>query len=126
MKKKLSLSMLEKMRDARIKKIAHLGNFIEGCFVMGRHRCANPQCSKCFSGEKHSAHRLSLYKGPRKTKTVYIPVDMAGEVRKWVIEYKRLKELVREISEINIRIIRMHVPEKKAQKKGSLKKKSRQ
>lgn len=108
-KRKTSIAGLKKMREARLSKIATIGNFVAGSYVVGRHKCVNPHCLKCHSGEQHATHRLSLYKSPGKTKTVYIPVKMAKEVRQWAKQHKKLKKLIQEVSELNIRIIRASV-----------------
>ena len=57
-----------------------------------------------------------MYKVAGITKAVYIPVDLEDEVRKWNEEYRRLKEIIREISRINKEIIRRYVSEKRLKK----------
>ena len=41
-----------------------------------------------------------------------IPVDLVEEVRAWVKEHRRVRQLVQEISELNRALIRAHVTEK--------------
>ena len=57
-----------------------------------------------------------MYKVAGITKAVYIPVDLEDEVRKWNEEYRRLKEIVGEISRTNKEIIRRYVSEKRLKK----------
>jgi len=54
------------------------------------------------------------YKDEGKTHTVHVPRDMLQEVRQWVREYKRARQLLRDVSYQSIRIIKEHVPHKRA------------
>jgi hypothetical protein len=57
-----------------------------------------------------------MYKIAGVTKAVYIPVDMEDEVRKWNRQYKKLKNIIAEISRTSKSIIARHVTEKKLKK----------
>ena len=48
-----------------------------------------------------------------KTRTVYVPVDLTKEVRAWIDEYRRLKCLIQEISQLTLALVRSHVRERK-------------
>ncbi len=102
-------------RDARLKEIHAIGPFIAGSMVKIAHTCGNPNC-KCARGEKHENYYLT-YKVKQKTRTKYIPVDMEDEVRSWTSEYKRLKKLIEEVTELQRKIIRKYGEEKKAKRK---------
>ncbi len=77
-------------------------------------RCGNPNC-RCASGEKHVAHLLTRRENG-KTKTIYVPVELVEDVRKWTEEYHRLKELMNDITLIGEEIVRRHVKGKRKQK----------
>jgi len=110
-----NIKMLERMRDARLRKLGKVKPFIAGTLVNYEITCGNPRC-KCAKGQKHPKAHLT-YKGKdRKTVSVYIPVDKRKEVAEWVREYKRLKKLIREISELQEQILRRHVTEKRLKK----------
>jgi hypothetical protein len=96
---------------ARLKKLAHCGPMIDGSLVVIRRRCGRPNC-RCAKGHKHPAHYLSRKAG-RKTQSLYIPVDLVEEVRRWHQEYRRLKRLVAEICELQRKVVRRHVAERK-------------
>lgn len=57
-------------------------------------------------------HQLT-YKVGGKTRTVYVPVDLTEEVRAWIDEYRRLKCLIQEISQLTLALVRSHVRERK-------------
>ena len=105
--KQASLGTLAKRRDARLKKLAQLQPFIAGLLAKVGVKCGNPNC-KCASGERHEAWVLTR-KERGKTVTVHVPRDMVEEVARWAAEYKRLKVLLREISELGEEAIRIFV-----------------
>lgn len=105
--KQASLGTLARRRDARLKKLAQVQPFIAGSLAKVGVKCGNPNC-KCASGERHEAWVLTR-KERGKTVTVHVPRDMVEEVARWAAEYKRLKVLLREISELGEEAIRIFV-----------------
>ena len=57
-----------------------------------------------------------MYKVKGVTSGVYIPVDLEEEVKEWSMEYKRVKQIIREISRAQKSIIRRYVKEKRLKK----------
>lgn len=111
-RQKLSIGVLQARRDARVRDLANAKPMIQGSLCKVGTRCGNPNC-RCARGEKHAAHILTR-KVRGKTKTNYVPLAMLEEVQAWVKEYRRIKELVREISQLNEQILRAHVPTSRA------------
>jgi len=114
-KLKVNIAWLERKRDSLIKKLAEIGPFVDGSLVKIKRRCGNKNCKCYLKGEKHESYCL-MYKVKGVTKAVYVPVDMEDEVRKWNKEYKKLKNIISEISRTNKSIIARHVTEKKLKK----------
>lgn len=54
-----------------------------------RWRCAGPECICNRTGRKHAVYAVTG-KVAGKTKSVYVPVDMAEEVKGWIVESKRI------------------------------------
>ena len=112
MTQKLSIAVLETRRGARLKELAGTGPVLEGSLAEIRVTCGNPNC-RCARGEKHRSHILKReFRG--KTQSLYVPVDLVKEAQDWVQEYRRVRSLLREISELNRSIIRAHVATKRA------------
>ena len=112
MKPKLSIGMLEKRRDAKLRQLAAVGPLLQGSLAEIRVTCGNPNC-RCARGQKHRSHILKRQvRG--KTQSLYVPVDMVEEARKWVEEHRRVKRLLTEISELNRNILRAYVSTKRA------------
>jgi hypothetical protein len=109
---KLSVGVLQARRDAKLKQLADVGPVLEGSLAEIGVRCGNPAC-RCARGEKHRSHLLKRQvRG--KTQSLYVPVDLVEETRRWAKEYRRVRKLLSEISELNRAIIRAHVPAKRA------------
>ena len=102
-------------RNARLKEIHAIGPFIAGSMVKIAHTCGNKNC-KCARDEKHENYYLT-YKIKQKTRTKYIPVDMEEEVRSWTSEYKRLRKLIEEVTELQRKIIKQYGVEKRVKRK---------
>ena len=112
---KVNINWLKRKRAALLKKLKACGPFVDGSIVRVRRRCGNPNC-RCAQGDKHESLYLQ-YQVKGRTKAVYIPVDLEEEIKGWSMEWKKIKEIIHEISKIQKSIIRRYVKEKR-QKKG--------
>ena len=91
-----------RLREAYRKQLGQLGVVIEGTL-----------CQVRRPGRKPPAWQLT-FKQAGKTRTVYVPGDLAPEVQQWAKAFKRLKQLVRKITRQNLAIIRRHVAVRRA------------
>jgi hypothetical protein len=91
-----------------------VGPLLQGSLAQIGVTCGNPNC-RCARGEKHRSHILTR-KVNGRTRSLYIPVDLVEEVRAWAGEHRRVKKLLKEISELNEKIIRAHVGTRRAAK----------
>lgn len=107
------------MRDARVKRLAEARPLLAGSLVRIAKHCGRAGC-RCQRGEKHAGWYLTRYHQGR-TQTTYVPLDLVEEVRAWVKEHRRVKQLIAEISELNRALIRTHVGAKKRTKKRTQK-----
>jgi len=48
-----------------------------------------------------------------KTRTVYVPLDLVDEVRQWLDEHKRIKQLLHEISQLSLALVQTHAQHQK-------------
>jgi hypothetical protein len=117
MNTKYNIQFYARKRDALLRKLGNVGPFIDGSLVTIARTCGNPRC-RCTKGFKHVSLYLT-YKPPRKnkgkaakTKTIYVPVALEDEVRTWTVRHRRLKEIVREVSQLQRTIIRSYVTQK--------------
>jgi len=91
---------------ARVKELKPHGPFVAASLVAFRKKCGRPGCH-CQSGDGHLAHHLT-FKVKGKTRSVYVPKDLLPEVQQWVLEHKRLKPLLRHISNLALAQIQAH------------------
>ncbi len=89
-------------REAVLRQIAHIGPFIEGTLV----KLPRKDC-------RHVAHRLT-FKVKGKTRAVYVPLERVKDVETWMKEYKRLKKLVRSVTQASLGELRNHVRSRRA------------
>lgn len=85
-----------------MRQIAHIGPFIEGTLV----KLPRKDC-------RHVAHRLT-FKVKGKTRAVYVPLDRVKDVEAWMREYKRLKTLIRSVTQATLGELRNHVRARRA------------
>jgi uncharacterized protein YjiS (DUF1127 family) len=106
----------KKERQARSSLIKIAGNYglLRGSIYVMKHKCGKPGC-KCNYGEKHLSVYLSQNKRG-KTKLTYLPNELQKKANKWVLNYKRTRRLLDEISE---ECLKRLIKEKEAVKKIS-------
>ena len=67
---------------------------------------------------KTTVYYLLTFKEAGKTKSVYVPKDLVKEVRSWIANHRRVKQLLSEISTPSVAIIRDYVSRKKTSDRG--------
>ena len=102
--------------NSRLKKLSKCQPMIDGSLCQVGRTCGKPNCH-CASGEKHLVYNLSK-KVRGKTKSTYIPKDMAEEVSTWIKEHSRIKKLMKEITERSEEILRLRKKSRAANKKN--------
>ena len=104
-----SINTVRRQIAAKIRSLGEAGTFMPGSFVEKRWRCAKPECICNRTGKKHTAFAVTgKVKG--RTKSVYVPVGMADEVKGWVKEYRRVQKTMKEIGALAEQLIRLEVP----------------
>jgi hypothetical protein len=101
-----SIGRHARLREAYQKELGTIGNLVEGSLSPVRR-----------SGRKAVSWQLTFKTGG-KTRTVYVPVGLAPEVRAWTKEFKRLKQVVRKITRQSLAIIRRHATVQRAASRG--------
>ena len=102
---------IRRMLDARRARLAPGQPVLAATLTQVSKRCGRPVCH-CYHGQPHQAWHLT-YKVQGKTRTVYVPQDLLGEVQQWVAEYQRLKDLTAQISQLTLALIRNHARDRK-------------
>jgi hypothetical protein len=96
------------MLDCRLKKLASTSPVLAASLNAYTHRCGRASCRCHHGGPLHTGQHLT-FKGPgNKTRSVYVPKDLLPEVRAWIAEHKRLKQLLQEIHQLSLALLRTH------------------
>jgi hypothetical protein len=101
-------TLIRRMLEARLKKLAPQGPALAATLSLVEKTCGQPSCVCRHGGPKHTAHHLTL-KQDGRTRTVYVPVDLLDDVRQWVSEHQRLRQLQAEISQLTLALVTTHV-----------------
>jgi hypothetical protein len=73
-----------------------------------RQRCGRPSCRWRHGGPLHGGQHLTFKGAGNKTRFVYVPKDLFPEVRAWIAEHKRLKQLLQEIHQLSLAVVWTH------------------
>jgi len=95
------------MLQGRLKKLASTTPVLAASLVAYRHRCGRSSCRCHHGGPLHSGQHLT-FKEAGKTRSVYVPKELLPEVRTWLAEHQRLKQLLKEIHLLSLALVRTH------------------
>lgn len=107
-------TLIRRMLQARLRRLAPVQPLVAGCLRAVWRRCGNPGCRCHQGGAKHHAHLLTVYDHGR-SRSVYVPQDLVSEVQAWLREHHRLKNLLQEIHQLSVALIRTHVRQRRRQ-----------
>ena len=83
-------------RALTLRQIAQIGPFLEGSLsAFKRPGCAQPGWHLTF-------------KQRGRTRTLYVPLELVAEVKKWTRNYRRLKALIRQVTRHSRALIHGH------------------
>jgi hypothetical protein len=103
------------MLDSRLKKLTPPSPVLAASLASYQHRCGRPSCRCHHGGPLHTGQHLT-FKGPdNKTRCVYVPKDLLPEVRAWIAQHKRLKQLLQEIHQLSLALVRTHARHRRRQ-----------
>jgi hypothetical protein len=110
---------LEQRRRELVRELVDLSYFLRGSVCEVYRVCGRPDC-KCARGEKHGPlYQLTWHDGT-STKTAYIPKRRVQEARELVARYDRLKEVIAELAEVNVKIWRRDARVRRTRKADDL------
>ena len=98
-------TLILRMLQHRLKKLATKSPVLAASFGTYTHRCGRPTCRCHHGGPLHQGQHLT-FKENGKTRSVYIPKELLTEVRTWLAEHRRLKALLKEIHQLTVALLR--------------------
>lgn len=99
---------IRRMLDSRLKKVAPRSIVLAASLNTYSHRCGRPTCRCHHGGPLHTGQHVTFSVPGNKTSTVYVPKDLLPEVRAWIAEHKRIKQLLKEIQQLSLALVRTH------------------
>ncbi|HPG30424.1 MAG TPA: hypothetical protein PKY81_11560 [bacterium] len=107
-KKTKKIEKLLKKQEDLLKKIRNTGNLCRGTVVLLKQSCTNKNCSKCKSGEKHPQFYLTQSRNS-KSKLTFVGNKNEKLVREWTENHKILKNLIDDLSDLNMHLLKLGV-----------------
>ncbi len=101
-----SRRQLEAKMKRLVRRLEKLSPWVQGSLVSTVRICGKENCSCRRGGPKHPVLFIT-WKEQGKTVSLYVPREMESDVRVWAENYKDLKELIREVSDVQKEIIRL-------------------
>lgn len=108
-------TLVRRMLDSRLKKLAPRSPILAASLCSYRHRCGRPACRCHHGGPLHPGQHLTFNGPGNQTCSVYVPKDLLPEVRAWIAEHQRLKQLRHEIHLLTVALVRSHAQQRRRQ-----------
>src|SRR4030042_2484274 len=105
------LAVLIKERRSLRKSLVKICPILRGSVVTLGVKCGNPNC-KCAQGKTHPSVYFSISKQGR-TKIVYLGKGVQAQAEQWVANYAKQKEIVDQLTEVNLEILLSQRSERK-------------
>jgi hypothetical protein len=105
MAERLTVAEIRRRRAALARRLGRRGELMRGSLAEIYVRCGRKDC-RCAQGQKHGPYLyVSVFQG-RRTKSVYVPRHLEGEVRRWVANALAVQGDIFEITRLNIELLR--------------------
>jgi len=98
------LSGLSGKRRRISQRLATCERLIKGSLVINRRRCGKQGC-RCAEGQLHESLAFT-YKRAGKSVLVHIPAHLQAEARQAQKDYRKLKSLLEQLSELNLELLK--------------------
>jgi hypothetical protein len=113
---KLPVLALQLRRQGLAKLLPPAEEILRGSLVERYVTCGNPDC-RCARGQRHGPiWYLTVTLGPGRTAGGVVPQQQVEQVRRWIENYRRVKDDLEKISDINRELLRRSRPKKKAKR----------
>lgn len=104
-------TLIQRHLQARLKQLQASGPILAASLVTIEKKCGRTGCH-CCHGKGHPGHYLTC-KQDGKTHTVYVPLDLLKEVKSWIREHRRLKTVMRQVSQLAMAKVQTHATAKR-------------
>ncbi len=102
--------ILIERRQRFLRELSSLALLTHGSYVERFSTCARENCA-CHQGRKHGPRAYVVVYRDGKQRQVYVPKDELKLVRKGLRQHERAMKLMRQITDINLKLMREGVLE---------------
>lgn len=95
------MSILENKRDEYIKQLLACTTMLKGSISSVCSSCNRANCI-CQKPTSLKAYRLTYKDADQKTKTIYVPKEKLGEVKKMISNFKKFRGIVDRLIDVNL------------------------
>jgi len=104
--RKRSTSFLRRRRKALLRKLPNLQRILKGSLLERYKPCGKPGC-KCAHGPGHGPkYYLSISRTGQRPQMDYVPQEYHDQVQDYLANYRLVREVIGEISQINQELLR--------------------
>ena len=93
-------------RQKLVDRLPVTGEIVRGSLLNRTVRPHGPKCAKCASGEGHALNVLTVTYPGGRTRQISLRPEQVTQVRRWLENYKDLKEALERICEVNHNLLR--------------------
>ena len=101
--KRNMMTRREKDLISKLSRIINYSEYIHANLTVVARTCGNPRCRCVVEGRKHVSLYLTTVRKNGKRKAIYIPKRLEAETKVTVERYFRIKDILEEISDINLK-----------------------
>ncbi len=101
-----STSSLRRRRKALLRRLPNLEEILKGSLIERYKPCGKPGC-KCAKGPGHGPkYYLSISRTGQRPQMDYVPQGYHDQVEEYLTNYRSVREIINEISQINQELLR--------------------
>ncbi|HUV96551.1 MAG TPA: DUF6788 family protein [Acidobacteriaceae bacterium] len=101
-----SAASLRKRRNALVRRLPPLKSILRGSLIERYKRCGKPGC-KCADGPGHGPkYYLSISYPGQRPQMDYVPQEAYGQTVEFLANYRRSREILETICEMNRELLR--------------------
>jgi hypothetical protein len=109
---------LRHRREGLSKQLPPLGEVLRGSLIERYLTCGNADC-KCARGERHGpVWYLSVTLDQSRRTGSTVPPEQVEQVRRWIANYRQIKQRLEKISDINRELLRRQKKQNKPPHRG--------
>ncbi len=105
-------TLIRRLLDSRLNRLNRTRPILAATLVQFQRACGVPSCHCMRGGAKHPSQHVT-FKERGRSRSVYVPLDLVPEVRAWIEEHRRLKQLLHEINQLTLALIRTHARQRR-------------